>query len=99
MHFVLALSSDEVARRTARVRAGPPPLDGGHRVRERQRRNHGREVSMSATLEVHEGAATLRMAEEAWSEILEEIGQDGSDARVAVEALGTDPNTLAGASV
>lgn len=54
---------------------------------------------MTSQLEVEAGGATADMAAQAWSEILNEVGHKGSDARLAVESYGIDPDGLAGASV
>jgi hypothetical protein len=54
---------------------------------------------VAATLEVEPGGATASMIDEAWADVLSEIGTAGSAARELVAAHGADPDAMAAASV
>ncbi len=54
---------------------------------------------MTTPLRVQPGDASARMVEEAWTEILLEMAELGSDARDTLERYKIDPEALAGASV
>jgi hypothetical protein len=54
---------------------------------------------MTEPLEIRPGDATADMVEAAWTEILREVGEEGSDARSTVERYGINPGTLSQASL
>jgi hypothetical protein len=61
--------------------------------------NLWRELAMTSQLEVGAGSATADMVAQAWTEILSEVSDEGTDARLNVEHYGISPDVLASASV